>query len=1207
MNVIRLIYLILLTEFSCILYYSTADDVLGCGGFLKSHAEIDFSKVEVKLLTRQGSLKDKTDCSPSNGYYFLPIYDKGEYLLQVSPPPGWSFEPQQVELNFDGKNDICSQGKDVNFVFKGFGITGKVALAGQINSGAHGVNVHLISEAENKERHVVTNTNGIFSFTPIIPGKYKLFATHPRWHFSKSEHNVLVESGNTELPENSLVVGGFDVLGHFNSNGQLTGGIELALFRKKGQTLPLLCDQGRHGELSINNSNYEKLSGCQTSVDKKGNYIFKGVPPGKYLVQPIVENSTHKLHITPMVIELEVDKDTLLIKDEFKITGFTVSGKVLKSHSGLPIEGAIVFLNNEAISKSNKDGSYTLENVKPGYYKLRAEYPQYQFGEQELDLKINTPNIADLVPVAYEVCGKVVSQKSYVIGITKHSPVFHTTVSSKSESGDWCTYLSSGKYNVEVLTTDPDKNSGIQFFPVQQQIEVQYQPLKDILFSQLRAILSGEVKCLPDASEICTAAEITLNSLNSDGQRTGHTEKLRAKGGKYLFQDILPGAYELTISQENLCFDSTTVFVNVATVRQTAPAFLQRGYEVTIISSHRAIMKYSYTDTVVPVQQQQLLVDTLKLLTGVNTFCVPTFGTYKFKLEGCHLYDENLPNSFNTAEKNPVIITATAHKIGVRVLSSDANIDSLRLIVESKSIGKHTVTPIAESHKVDGKYAFRYDIHLQPQEIIHITPQSDVLLFSPQNKELIGGNDCVDVAFNFVATRGLIIKGKVVPALANATVILSYPDNQELTSQILHTNINGEFTFGPIDDNLKYELKAEKESYVFSEYNWHTSSFQVHKLCEIIVNVKDEEGKTLSGVLLSLSGAESYRRNLITAEEPINFHSLSPSRYFLRPMMKEYKFEPSSKIIDIKDGETSSLEFIGKRVAFSIFGSINSLNGEPFGQINIEALSDESCQHQQEETTSENNGQYRLRGLQPGCTYILKPKDIGSPDSNIARSIPETRIVEIAKTDIRGVNLIAISPITFVDVIVRVCATLNDHYKTFRIFMYRKGASDSPIYSQRVETPLNTKSNFNPGIMVFLPRIPLDGKSYIVELKSTLSDKTYSYILPMETFVADTSSIFIEMNFKPEIRTAEADLNQNSISALILVALVSIAFFKQDIAMDFLNFIWNKGNNIARDIAQKQEISRKKELRNVEPINQRKIDKIADQINSVTKKKAKRI
>lgn len=47
-------------------------------------------------------------------------------LWQVEPPPGWSFEPTEVKLNVDGSTDICSQGKDINFIFKGFGITGRV-------------------------------------------------------------------------------------------------------------------------------------------------------------------------------------------------------------------------------------------------------------------------------------------------------------------------------------------------------------------------------------------------------------------------------------------------------------------------------------------------------------------------------------------------------------------------------------------------------------------------------------------------------------------------------------------------------------------------------------------------------------------------------------------------------------------------------------------------------------------------------------------------------------------------------------------------------------------------------------------------------------------------------------------------------------------------------------------------------------------------
>lgn len=87
-------------------------------------------------------------------------------------------------------------------------------------------------------------------------------------------------------------------------------------------------------------------------------------------------------------------------------------------------------------------------------------------------------------------------------------------------------------------------------------------------------------------------------------------------------------------------------------------------------------------------------------------------------------------------------------------------------------------------------------------------------------------------------------------------------------------------------------------------------------------------------------------------------------------MMKEYRFDPPSKMIKVVEGATVKVNLFGKRVAFSAYGSVTSLNGEPETGLLVEVQGQENCEHLQEEATTEENGSFRIRGLQPTVSKI---------------------------------------------------------------------------------------------------------------------------------------------------------------------------------------------------------------------------------------------
>jgi hypothetical protein len=67
---------------------STMD--IGCGGFVRVSdslgAKPDLSPVRVRMIALDGSVKAETECAP-NGYFYLPMYDPGVYVVRLEGPP----------------------------------------------------------------------------------------------------------------------------------------------------------------------------------------------------------------------------------------------------------------------------------------------------------------------------------------------------------------------------------------------------------------------------------------------------------------------------------------------------------------------------------------------------------------------------------------------------------------------------------------------------------------------------------------------------------------------------------------------------------------------------------------------------------------------------------------------------------------------------------------------------------------------------------------------------------------------------------------------------------------------------------------------------------------------------------------------------------------------------------------------------------------
>jgi hypothetical protein len=284
------------------------------------------------------------------------------------------------------------------------------------------------------------------------------------------------------------------------------------------------------GTLTQNaNAFYKSKSLCSATLSN-GVYIFSAVPPGKYLILPQFRNKAIKVNLNPEKLEIEVLRDSLFVEDSFEITGLSVFGRILFSN-GKGITNAVVTLNGEQRVRTQSDGSYSFDNIKTGTYIIQVTADQLEFNDHTVKISMTNPLLPNIIPSAFEICGQVISEKSYKIIFQKHGSTVHIEKNTYVGTGEFCVYLGNGKYAMNVETTEFDKTNGVQFFPLTQNIEVNDAPMSGIIFSQLRATVNGEVRCLGDADASCHGVTVNFHALDSNGNKVGQplTSAIKSK------------------------------------------------------------------------------------------------------------------------------------------------------------------------------------------------------------------------------------------------------------------------------------------------------------------------------------------------------------------------------------------------------------------------------------------------------------------------------------------------------------------------------------------------------------------------------------------------------------------------------------------------------------------------------------------------------
>ncbi|KAL7979165.1 hypothetical protein Chor_015189 [Crotalus horridus] len=889
--------------------WGSEDIVVGCGGFVRSDVEINYSLIEVKLYTKHGTLKYQTDCAPNNGYFMIPLYDKGDFVLKIEPPLGWSFEPTSVDIHVDGVNDICTKGGDINFVFTGFSVNGKVLSKGQ-SLGPAGVLVLLRSPSTGVTlQSTITQPGGKYAFLKVLPGEYE------------ATTSVRVTSSNA-YASNPLIVAGYNVSGSVRSDGEPMKGVMFLLFSSSVAKEDIMgCNSSPVDGFPAREDSLAYL--CNVISKEDGTFTFQSLPSGKYAV---IEDFTH------------------CANNQF-------------------------FSTQKAVT-TRSDGSFRLENITTGTYTIQAHKDHLFFDTLTVKIAPNTPQLADIIVTEFSVCGQIsvtrfpdsVKQiNKYKVNMWPQDKDNKAVLKSTETDarGGFCFKARPGLYVLQVIVPDAEMRAGLALKPKVFPVTVASKPVLDVIFSQFLASVSGKITCL----DACGELMVILQSIIRPGEKRSLQLTAKSTSLAFTFENVLPGKYKMSIIQEDWCWKNKSLEIEVVEEDE----FYQDGNGPENVGVYN-------------------------LSKGVNRFCLSKPGVYEVTPRSCHRFEHEY-YTYDTSAPSILTLTAIRHHV-LGTITTDKLMDVMVTIRSSIDSEPDLVLGPLKSQQELRQEQQRAEIEARRQEREKKGPDEEGSKPPVQEvvEELVGP---FHYDFSYWARSG-----EKITVTPSSKELLFYPPSIEAV-------VSGDDTrVGPLHSDLEYTVTAQKEGFILSAVDETLGDFKAF---------------ALAGVTFE-----------------------SPGQYYFKPMMKEFRFEPSSQMIEVQEGQNVKIAIVGHRTAYSCYGTVSSLNGEPEQGIAVEAVGQEECATYGEDTVTDEEGRFRLRGLLPSCLYHVQLKAEGN--DHIERALPQYSAIQVGGDDIDNVNIIAFRQINQFDLSGNVIAAF-EYLPTLWVKLYKSENLDNPVHT----------------------------------------------------------------------------------------------------------------------------------------------------------------